>query len=245
MSCFSGSGHRRSCGALNWTRLSVWIKATLPALGGLGLFLSAFLDSSFVPLPLITDLMVVELSIRSPLRMPYYAGMAALGSLAGCIWIYALARKGGQAYYRRKQGHPPGRIRKWVQDYPFTSVLVPAIAPFPVPFKPFVIAQGVFQVPFLPFVVGTFVGRGALFFAEGFLGVRYGAAAREFVLHQKWVSIGILLALIAILLVIRGSSVDRGSAQSERAKAESLAFPVPSRSHSDPGRQKSEPAPQS
>jgi membrane protein YqaA with SNARE-associated domain len=98
--------------------------------------------------------------------------MAAIGSVTGCSWIYALARKGGQAYYRNEQQQPSGRIRNWVQKYPFTSVLLPAIAPFPVPFKPFVIALGVFQVPFVPFVVGTFVGRGALVFMEGFLGVR-------------------------------------------------------------------------
>ncbi len=66
------------------------------------------------------------------------------------------------------------------------------------------IAQGVFQVPFLPFVVGTFVGRGTLFFIEGLLGARYGAAAKEFVLHQKRASLGILIAIaIAILLMRR------------------------------------------
>ena len=187
---------------LKWTAIGGWVKATLPALGGVGVFLSAFLDSSFLPLPLITDLIVIELSSRAPARMLYYAFMAALGSLAGCIWIYLLARKGGQAYYRKKQGHAPGRIRKLVDQYPFASVLLPALAPFPVPFKPFVIAQGVFQVPFLPFLVGTFVGRGTLFFIEGLLGVRYGTAAKEFVLHQKWVSLGILLGLVAVFLIV-------------------------------------------
>jgi membrane protein YqaA with SNARE-associated domain len=188
---------------LNWTQFTAWVKATLPAFGGVGVFLSAFLDSSFLPLPLVTDLIVMELSSRNPVRMPYYAAMAAMGSLIGCIWIYLLARKGGQAYYRKKQGHAPGRIRQWVQKYPLTSVLLPALAPFPVPFKPFVIAQGVFQVPFVPFLIGTFVGRGTLFFIEGFLGARYGAAAKEFVLHQKCVSLGILLGLIALFLAIR------------------------------------------
>ena len=188
---------------MKWTIISGWAKATLPAFGGVGIFLSAFLDSSFLPLPLVTDLIVIELSSRTPARMPYYAFMAAVGSLAGCIWIYALARKGGQAYYRKQQGHAPGRIRKLVQEYPFASVLLPAVAPFPVPFKPFVIAQGVFQVPFVPFLVGTFVGRGTLFFVEGFLGVRYGAAAREFVLHQKWASLAILAGLVAVFFVVR------------------------------------------
>ena len=197
------------------TRLALWVKSTLPAFGGVGILLSAFLDSSFVPLPLVTDLIVMELSSRNPVRMPYYAAMAAIGSLAGCIWIYALARKGGQAYYRRNQGHGPGRIRAWVQRYPLTSVLLPAVAPFPVPFKPFVIAQGVFQVPFLIFVIGTFVGRGTLFFVEGFLGARYGAAAKEFVLHQKWASLGILVALLMLFLLVRIFPAARRSQQSE------------------------------
>lgn len=200
---------------MKWPAVSGWVKATLPALRGAGILLAAFLDSSFLPLPLVTDLIVMELSNRQPLRMPYYAAMAALGSLAGCIWIYALARKAGEAYYRKKPGHAPGRIRKWVEQYPFTSVLLPAVAPFPVPFKPFVIAQGVFRVPFVPFVAGTFVGRGALFFAEGFLAVRYGTATKEFVLHQKWASLGILLVLILVVLAIRRFPLDRSNAQSE------------------------------
>jgi membrane protein YqaA with SNARE-associated domain len=157
----------------------------------------------------------MELSIRQPLRMPYYAAMAGLGSLAGCIWIYALARRAGEVYYRKKQGRAPGRIRKWVQQYPFTSVLLPAVAPFPVPFKPFVIAQGVFRVPLAPFLLGTFVGRGALFFLEGFLAVRYGAAAKDLVLHQKWASLAILLALILTVLAVRRLPFDRPSAPSE------------------------------
>ena len=200
---------------MKWPAVSGWVKATLPALGGPGVFLASLLDSSFVPLPLVTDLIVMELSMRQPLRMPYYAAMAGLGSLAGSIWIYALARKAGEAYYSKKQGHAPGRIRKWVEQYPFTSVLLPAVAPFPVPFKPFVIAQGVFRVPFTPFVVGTFLGRGALFFVEGFLAVRYGAVAKDVVLHQKWASLAILLALILIVLAIRRLPLDRPSAPSE------------------------------
>jgi undecaprenyl-diphosphatase len=176
---------------------------TLPALGGVGLLLSAFIDSSFVPLPLVTDLLLMELSGRHPVRMPYYAAMAALGSLAGCIWIYWLARKGGQAYYRKSQGHPPGRIRKLIQEYPMASVFLPAVAPFPVPFKPFVIAQGVFQVPFLTFVVGTLLGRGALFFFEGFLGARFGAEAKQFLVHQKWAAIALAVGLILLFFLVR------------------------------------------
>jgi membrane protein YqaA with SNARE-associated domain len=190
-------------GAVGWTQIRSWLKLTLPALGGVGLLLSAFVDSSFVPLPLVTDLLLIELSSRHPSRMPYYAAMAALGSLGGCIWIYWLARKGGQAYYRKTQGHAPGKIRKFIQEYPMASVFLPAVAPFPVPFKPFVIAQGVFQVPFVTFVIGTVVGRGLLFFFEGLLGARYGAEANQFLVNQKWASLALALGLVLVFFLIR------------------------------------------
>ena len=188
---------------MGWSQFRSWLKLTLPALGGVGLLLSAFIDSSFVPLPLVTDVLVMELSSRHPVRMPYYAAMAALGSLAGCIWIYWLARKGGQAYYRKSQGHPPGRIRKLIQEYPMASVFLPAVAPFPVPFKPFVIAQGVFQVPFTTLVIGTLLGRGSLFFIEAFLGARYGVAAKHFLVDQKWASIALAVGLVLLFFLVR------------------------------------------
>jgi uncharacterized membrane protein YdjX (TVP38/TMEM64 family) len=95
------------------------------------------------------------------------------------------------------------------------SIFLPAVAPFPVPFKPFVIAQGVFQVPFVTFVIGTVVGRGLLFLFEGFLGARYGVAAREFIVSQKWASIALALGLVAVFLAIRRLPVFRRSDASQ------------------------------
>jgi len=200
---------------VGWVQFKSWLKLTLPALGGVGLLLSAFIDSSFVPLPLVTDLLLMELSSRHPLRMPYYAAMAALGSLVGCIWIYWLARKGGQAYYQKTQGHPPGKIRKYIQDYPLASVFLPAVAPFPVPFKPFVIAQGVFQVPFGTFVIGTLLGRGMLFVIEAFLGARYGATAKHFLIDQKWVSLALAAGLVLAFFLVRRLRALRRTAYSQ------------------------------
>jgi membrane protein YqaA with SNARE-associated domain len=200
---------------VGWTQFISWLKSTLPALGGFGLLCSAFVDSSFLPLPLVTDLMLMELSSRHPMRMLYYAGMATIGSVIGCVWIYWLARKGGQAYYRKTQGHAPGRIRRLVQQHPMACVFLPAVAPFPVPFKPFVIAQGVFQVPFSTFVIGTLVGRGALFFVEGFLGARYGAAAKQFLVTQKWSSVALALGLVLVFLAIRRLPVFRQTGVSQ------------------------------
>lgn len=200
---------------MGWAQLKSWLTASLPALGGVGLLIAAFMDSSFVPLPLVTDVMLFDLSSLHPIRMPFYAAMAALGSVAGCAWIYYLARRGGQVYYRKTQGHPAGRFRKLVEKHPMACVFLPAVAPFPVPFKPFVIAQGVFQVPIATFVVGTLLGRGCLFFFEGFLGARYGTAAKHFLLSQRWASLTIALALVLLFLVIRRLPVFKRTAYSQ------------------------------
>jgi membrane protein YqaA with SNARE-associated domain len=189
--------------AVDWAQFKLWLKSALPALGGPGLLLSAFIDSSFVPLPLVTDLTLMALSSRHPMRMPYYAGMASLGSLVGCISIYHLARKGGLAYYRRNQGQLSDRIRRFMQEHPMACVFFPAVAPFPLPFKPFVIAQGVFQVPFVTFVIGTLVGRACRFYIEGFLGARYGTAAKQVFLNLKFEPVVALLGLVTLFLLIR------------------------------------------
>lgn len=180
-----------------------WLKTTLPALGGVGIFCSSFIDSSFVPLPLVTDLLVMELSSLHPLRMSWYVAMAALGSLGGCVVIYWLAWKGGEAFHPKTQGHSRQRIQRFVEQHPVACVFLPAVAPFPVPFKPFVIAQGMFQVPFVTFLLGTLAGRSVRFFIEGYLGVRYGEAAKEFVLHQKWYSLAVAAGLILAYFLIR------------------------------------------
>src|SRR5271170_4789209 len=122
-----------------------WIAATLPALGAGGIFLAAFVDSSFFSLPLINDFIVVEMSVLRPARMPFYAAMATLGSLAGCLVLFFLARKGGEVYFHRHAGGRAARIRAWLRRNAFLAVAVPSILPPPMPFKLFVLGAGVFQ----------------------------------------------------------------------------------------------------
>jgi len=59
-----------------------WLQAVLALSGGVGLFVVAFLDSTFIPFPTVNDLLLITLSIRTPARMPYYAAMVTLGSTA-------------------------------------------------------------------------------------------------------------------------------------------------------------------
>ena len=61
--------------------LDTWLAGVAVALGGPGLFVIAFLDSSFLSFPLINDSLVVLMVRRDRGWMPYYAGMTTIGSL--------------------------------------------------------------------------------------------------------------------------------------------------------------------
>ena len=61
------------------------IRTLALALGGPGLVLVAFLDSSFLPLPGITDVLLVVMVTRNPGGMPWYVVATVAGSLAGCV----------------------------------------------------------------------------------------------------------------------------------------------------------------
>src|SRR6201998_2563831 len=94
--------------------LSGWkqkIVAFAGALGAPGLFLISFLDSSVLTFPVINDLLLIELSIQHPLRMPLYALMAMSGSVLGCVVLYFLARAGGEAFFHKKAGARGRAIR--------------------------------------------------------------------------------------------------------------------------------------
>lgn len=177
-------------------KLPHWLQRMVAVLGGGGIFMVAFFDSSVLSFPFVTDALVIESSIQKPDRMPYYCGMAALGSLAGCIWLYLLAKKGGEAFYRRRAGKGGERIKSWVQRNGFLSTFVPGILPPPFPFKVFVLADGVFQVPLKTFAIALLFGRGLRYFAEGLLAVRYGTEILRFALsHETLLAASVFISL--------------------------------------------------
>ncbi|HVN07550.1 MAG TPA: VTT domain-containing protein [Patescibacteria group bacterium] len=187
-----------------WAKLQHWFSVTLPGLGVGGIFLAAFLDSSVFSLPLINDLLLVELSILHPARMPVYAAMATLGSLAGGLVVFYISRKGGEAYFKRHAGGRSEQVRRWLQKNAFLSVAVPAILPPPIPFKLFVIGAGVFQVGVREFCVALVTGRGFRYFALGILAVKYGKWAEQAIIEHKLAfALVVLFFLVASYLAWR------------------------------------------
>jgi len=158
----------------------IWLHALALSLGGPGLFTVAALDSSFVSLPQINDLLVVLMVTQDKAWMPYYAAMATLGSMVGCFIIYFLANKGGEAMLRGRLSS--GRLEQALGLYRrhgLLALMVPALLPPPAPFKLFVLGAGLAGVRPLPFLLGVGLARGIRYTILGILAVYYGDAALE------------------------------------------------------------------
>lgn len=181
-----------------------WLYGAALSLGGPGLFAVAFLDSSFISLPQINDILVVLMVTEDKPWMLYYAAMATLGSLAGCYTIYALARKGGEAFLRRRMR--AGQLERALDLYRrhgLLALMVPALLPPPAPFKLFVLAAGVARVRPVSFVLAVVVARGARYLALGVLATHYGDAALELMRTRgREVALWLAAAIVAVLVTL-------------------------------------------
>src|SRR5438094_2482366 len=120
-------------------RIVDWVQAWAIGLGAPGLFVVGFLDSSFLSLPEINDLLLVWMVTKHKPGMLLYAASATLGSIAGCLVLYYLGYKGGEALARRRFSTATvDRTLKAFQRHGMLAVLIPSLLPPPAPFKIFV-----------------------------------------------------------------------------------------------------------
>ncbi len=172
-----------------------WLRGIAATLGGPGLFLIGFLDSSFLSLPEINDILVVWMVTQRKEWMAYYAAMATLGSVAGCYVIYAMARKGGEALVRRRfrGGSGLDRAMAMYQRYGILALMVPALLPPPAPFKVFVLLAGVTAVRPLHFVAAVAIARGLRYYLLGLVAIHFGDYAMD-LLRRHGAEVGLWLA---------------------------------------------------
>jgi membrane protein YqaA with SNARE-associated domain len=163
-------------------RLVTVIQPIAERLGSPGLALVAFLDSSFLSLPEVTDALIVFAVVRDPSVWLIDAVVATAGSVAGCYAIYALARAGGHAFLRKRfHDRHIDRGLGLFRKYGLWVVVVPAILPPPAPFKIFVLLAGVAGVRPLTFIAACAIGRGFRYGGEAWLAYRYGPNALGFI----------------------------------------------------------------
>jgi membrane protein YqaA with SNARE-associated domain len=159
-----------------------WIQAFAVGSGGIGLFALTFLDSSFLSFPMVSDLLVISMVTQHRERLLYYALAPALGSTAGCLVLYFIARAGGEAFLRKrfKERHVENGLRT-IRKHGVLAVVIPALLPPPAPFKIFILLAGVAEIQVAQFSAAVFGARFLRFFAEALLAFFYGEAAGNWV----------------------------------------------------------------
>ena len=170
------------------------IRALALALGGPGLFIVAFLDSSFLPLPGIADVLLVVTVTRNSVAMLWYVAITVAGSVGGCLVLHYLGRKGGEALVRKRfTGEKTERATATLQRHGVMAVLVPSLLPPPFPFKIFILLAGVVGISAARLAAAIAIGRGLRYVALGLLAVRYGQRAMTYMREN-----GTIVSLVVV-----------------------------------------------
>ena len=189
-----------------------------PAMIGIGA-----LDSSLLSLPEINDYLVVGRCFKQPSAAFYFPLFAATGSVLGCLLLYTIMRRGGQALLRRRfKRENIERAERAYARYGFLAIAIPALLPPPMPFKIFVATAGTLEYPRWRFLVTVMIARSFRYYVEGILAVYYGRRVLSFLKDNGQVVISIVTAII-VLLVLIYAIANRSNPESQEPKADEQA----------------------
>jgi membrane protein DedA with SNARE-associated domain len=178
----------------------------LVAFGPLGILVLALVDSA-VPVAGVFDVLIAVFAAERPEIGWWCAVCAVIGSTAGNYVLFVTARKGGRRYLDQKtqaEGESPSRARKfraWFEQYGLITVFIPALLPFPMPLKLFVISAGALGTRTRAFLSVVILARTLRYFGDAWLGVNLGKDSAAFVSAHKWhfaeAAVGLFLVLYA------------------------------------------------
>jgi len=161
------------------------------------------LDSSLLSLPEINDYLVVVRCHRDFGAVFYFPLFAALGSVIGCLLLYTLMRRGGQAVLRaRFSPENIERVERVYARYGFLAIAIPALLPPPMPFKIFVATAGALEYPRWRFIITVMIARSLRYYIEGVLAVFYGEAVLRFLKDNGMAIMSVVTAAALIALAV-------------------------------------------
>ena len=178
---------------MNWIkRLYIWILHWADTKWGVpALFLLAFAESSFFPIP--PDVLLIALCLGATKKSFRFSTICTIGSVLGAMCGYLLGyflwqTPGGEFtsianfFFRPIPGFTVeefAHIRSLYEQYDFWIIFTAGFTP--IPYKLFTITSGVFNIDFVMFVIASIVSRGLRFFLIGGLIWKFGAPIKTFI----------------------------------------------------------------
>jgi membrane protein YqaA with SNARE-associated domain len=198
----------------DWLRsIGVWLERYVISLpiyfAAPAMILIGALDSSLLSLPEINDYLVVGRCIKYPGAVFYFPLFAAIGSVLGCLLLYTIMRRGGQAVLRRRFSRENiERVERAYARYGFLAIAIPAVLPPPMPFKIFVATAGTLEYPRWKFLATVMIARSLRYYVEGILAVVYGRRVL-LLMRDNGLVIAIVVGAVAILSLVIYTIVNR------------------------------------
>jgi membrane protein YqaA with SNARE-associated domain len=176
----------------------------LVAFGPLGILVLAVVDSA-IPVAGVFDVLVAVFAAQRPEAAWWCAACAVIGSTAGNYVLFETARRGGRRYLDRATGSPRGRrFRAWFERYGLITVFIPALSPFPMPLKLFVVSAGALGTGTRAFLIVVVLARSLRFFGDAWLGVNLGKDSAGFLNAHKWhFLVGTVLLFVVLYAAVR------------------------------------------
>jgi len=169
------------------------------------LFLNAFAESSFFPVP--PDALLIALALSKPKRSFRYASVSSIGSVLGGAFGYLIG-----LLLLDSVGMPILKAYGLMDKYNYVSALynqynalAVGLAGFtPLPYKLFTIAAGACKINFLVFIIASFVSRSARFFFVSALLYFFGEKARDFIdKYFNWLALAFGILLVGGFIVLK------------------------------------------
>jgi membrane protein YqaA with SNARE-associated domain len=212
----------------NWLlRIRNWLGAFIVSvplyIAGPAMMLIGALDSSLLSLPEVNDYLVVARCYTHPRTVFFFPLFAAIGSVIGCLLLYTILRRGGQAVLHRRFGiEHIKRVEEAYARFGILALAIPALWPPPMPFKIFVATAGALQFPRRRFIITILIARSVRYYTEGVLAVLYGRRVLRFLEQNGGLLISVLVGVCLLALMIYLLSA-RGRAAVEKGKDASAA----------------------
>ena len=184
-------------------RLGYFIVHVPIYVAGPAMILIGALDSSLLSLPEVNDYLVVARCYTHPRAVFFFPLFAAVGSVLGCLLLYTILRRGGQAVlHRRFRVEHVQRVERAYARFGILALAVPALMPPPMPFKIFVATAGALQFPRRRFLLTILVARSVRYYTEGTLAVFYGERVVRFLKDNGIIIISVVTGICLIALAI-------------------------------------------
>jgi len=176
-----------------FTGMVDWTKAAFLPLGYVGLFILAFMESSFFPIP--PDILVIILTLAKPENFMFYALVATVGSVLGGMFGYWIGLKGGLPLLKRFFKETKiKKVHNLFNRYEAWAIFIAGFTP--IPYKIFTIAGGVFYINFKKFILASIVSRGLRYYLIASLVGYFGQAMVDVI--DKYFDLITLIVIVAV-----------------------------------------------